>query len=341
MPFIYLDLSHNKFYGSIISFTNLPYIYSLSKSNNISYKSAHLKLINNRLSGEIPDVMLYAYYIDILSGNLFPCPNGIFDLPNYDPARHSYSCASQEYGRAVILVFVVIGISIIALSGRFCYSYYYGSSTSFSWFQYNKKNKNNNKNNKNKKVNNDNIVNINENENINEDNIILQFYHMIIDIIGYCRFWIDSKCYLQQNRQNETQHLSNAHRFIGALVFFRRLSIAILFVSIFLYLPIYLIFYYVDDGKYTTHKNSYYWVTTIAFLEGLIPVITLLVVWSVILIGVYVAIMHIHDVLLFSINTTTSSDDILSTKSTISVLISNYIKYICNIPYFIYCLFIH
>jgi Leucine-rich repeat (LRR) protein len=80
-----LDLSFNKFYGSLSSkFASYP-------------PSSSLRLLVNRLSGKVPVSVQRAYNVSVLDGNLFECDvyNGDKGLPKHDSATGVYQCADS------------------------------------------------------------------------------------------------------------------------------------------------------------------------------------------------------------------------------------------------------
>jgi Leucine-rich repeat (LRR) protein len=80
-----LDLSFNKFYGSL-------------SSKFASYSpSSSLRLLVNRLSGKVPENVQRAYNVSVLDGNLFECDvyNGDKGLPKHDSATGVYQCADS------------------------------------------------------------------------------------------------------------------------------------------------------------------------------------------------------------------------------------------------------
>jgi Leucine-rich repeat (LRR) protein len=102
---IYLDLSYNKFTGTLFEgfFTN---------ANSTLYLEV------NRLSGTIPKQLQNMEAINILNGNIFQC-NSAEELPDNDPSKATYSCAStstDDFIFASIAIFGVIGILVLFIT---------------------------------------------------------------------------------------------------------------------------------------------------------------------------------------------------------------------------------
>lgn len=105
----YLDLSRNKFSGTL---------YDLS--NNINRSSTY-SLEVNRLSGSIPKIIQNMKNISILQGNLFYCNADRSDLPSSDENKDQYQCDSSEFD---IPYYVWIALTICTLIFVFiCYKY--------------------------------------------------------------------------------------------------------------------------------------------------------------------------------------------------------------------------
>lgn len=84
-PWQILDLSFNKFYGTL-----LPQL-----SRTFLQPKTSLQLQNNRLSGTIPTFLRDAYDIEILEGNIFACNPHKSTLPLNDSLITSYNCGSE------------------------------------------------------------------------------------------------------------------------------------------------------------------------------------------------------------------------------------------------------
>jgi Leucine-rich repeat (LRR) protein len=102
---VFLDLSYNKFTGTLFEgfFAN---------ANSTLYLEV------NRLSGTIPKQLQSMETINILNGNIFEC-NSADELPDNDPSKATYSCAStstDDFIFASIAIFGVIGILVLLIT---------------------------------------------------------------------------------------------------------------------------------------------------------------------------------------------------------------------------------
>jgi Leucine-rich repeat (LRR) protein len=94
--FVELDLGYNKFTGNCDNFAEPPHNNSL------------FSLKVNRLSGVIPHAFSTAGHVDVLEGNLFSCSSG---LPVKDPNHNSYTCGSSELDQANYVFVSILGMS--------------------------------------------------------------------------------------------------------------------------------------------------------------------------------------------------------------------------------------
>jgi hypothetical protein len=104
-----LDLSFNKLTGTLS-----PEIHSFIQSNQTA-----LFLQGNRLSGFIPDQLLFADHIEVLDGNMFDCDlssDGKEVLPVNDPEMKFYVCGSQNVNNSLSLWTGLASWFLIAVS---------------------------------------------------------------------------------------------------------------------------------------------------------------------------------------------------------------------------------
>jgi hypothetical protein len=81
--------------------------------NVFTVQSGTIRLDVNRLSGFVPDVMIPATDISILSGNLFDCNEMTrSDLPDNDPSYDSYSCGSAPTNNAMSTWASIVGAMV-------------------------------------------------------------------------------------------------------------------------------------------------------------------------------------------------------------------------------------
>jgi hypothetical protein len=80
----------------------------------LTCRASQLDLTVNRLSGDIPPVLMTANNVSFLSGNIFECMGG--NLPAHDPSSSSYICGSADFNFASIAwttvcsAFILVGI---------------------------------------------------------------------------------------------------------------------------------------------------------------------------------------------------------------------------------------
>jgi Leucine-rich repeat (LRR) protein len=107
-----LDLSFNQFNGTISKNIVVPMLSNASGTNNTADTS--LRLLVNRLSGDIPASLLGLKNINILEGNMFTCNGDESLLPLHDPKRSSYECGSDSTNSVLIAwVASVLGVVLI------------------------------------------------------------------------------------------------------------------------------------------------------------------------------------------------------------------------------------
>eukprot|EP01034_Spumella_vulgaris_P032106 gene32106-39652_t len=81
--------------------------------NNISAgANRSLTLQVNRLSGDVPSVLLNMINIDILNGNLFRCNFKRNTLPQHDKSFKIYQCGSDSFDQSMIAWTVLLFVSL-------------------------------------------------------------------------------------------------------------------------------------------------------------------------------------------------------------------------------------
>jgi Leucine-rich repeat (LRR) protein len=116
-----LSLSHNLLTGTIPSsvqersWNNLDLSYNkltgtLAGNIHVFNDSATLSLEINRLSGDIPTVLLSTENIKILQGNIFACNINRNNLPKNDEDSVDYSCGSDVVN---VAIYIWIGVSVL------------------------------------------------------------------------------------------------------------------------------------------------------------------------------------------------------------------------------------
>ena len=300
-PFLQLDLGFNKIRGNCRSLTNLPLQTSQIDSSQDAYNTTSLSLVQNRFSGDIPLNFETAYNIDILRGNLFACPRDGAALPEHDPYNENYSCGSADYSHALIILFGLIASVIVVGVLRMLHSYHYGASS--SWFVFEMEME---------KSRPDREVRVDSTSSAPEQggSVARGVTESLCAAVAYARFWIGGKLYFGPHITDyvPVSSISNVHRFVGLLHTFRRLSLFICAVALFLCLPVYMTLYAVGNNTYSTHTEVYLYVTTAVFLEGALPGVLCTFLWTGCLVVLFVVIMHVHDLLCYHVETASSSN---------------------------------
>eukprot|EP01040_Poterioochromonas_malhamensis_P002893 gene2893-3077_t len=108
-----LDISYNKFIGSVENMTGLNNLtsYDLNNGDGVS-----LKMYYNRLSGNLPNKQRLEglnHQLNILLGNIFRCNNENSDLPSNDMNYNVYYCKSNildyaSYSYLTAFAFIII-----------------------------------------------------------------------------------------------------------------------------------------------------------------------------------------------------------------------------------------
>ncbi|RYH07889.1 hypothetical protein EON65_41355, partial [archaeon] len=88
---------------------------------------------------------------------------------------------------------------------------------------------------------------------------------------------------------------SNVYRLFSILTLIRQLSWLVFGFAILVCLPVYLIFYGMDNGSYSTHANQYTWISSAVFLTGQPPAVGLLFVWSMLVVVVIWTVQKHYD----------------------------------------------
>ena len=127
--FRYLDLSYNRFYGSLNANFD-PTAPSSSPSSSPSLvptASAFLELEMNRLSGSVPSTLLNIGDINILHGNMFACEvtEESSQLPDNDQYKHAYECGSNNvdntfYAWLIFMAFCALFVLLIRVAALQC-----------------------------------------------------------------------------------------------------------------------------------------------------------------------------------------------------------------------------
>jgi hypothetical protein len=126
-----LSLANNQIYGTIpLSFQEIPW-HNLDLSHNqlsgtldsnfcnSSTYNGNISLSNNRLSGDIPVMLINSNSsLDILSGNIFYCDYSTHGLPLSDKSYDKYTCGSNSFDLTAYVwlgCFLIAGILVILL----------------------------------------------------------------------------------------------------------------------------------------------------------------------------------------------------------------------------------
>ena len=115
-----LDLSYNRFTGTLSkNFASKPVNFSqnaqLSGVDDPAVKVA-LSLENNRLSGNIPAIIVTLMNVSVLGSNMFFCDISANNLPSHDEDKDKYSCGSDGFNSPYYVWLALIVAGAIAMS---------------------------------------------------------------------------------------------------------------------------------------------------------------------------------------------------------------------------------
>jgi len=119
-----LDLSHNKFSGTVHDGLDLFYYRNLTDLSTLlrggenetvvhQHFDSSLSLEVNRLSGKVPNSIKRMTDLSVLAGNLFQCYYDKTDLPRQDTDIETYECASNAFDLAMYLLLGAVVGSIV------------------------------------------------------------------------------------------------------------------------------------------------------------------------------------------------------------------------------------
>jgi hypothetical protein len=238
-----LDISINRITGTLQSSFENP-------------DSVTLNLAQNRLSGLIPSTFFESTTLNLLEGNLFDCiiENGHSHLPANDPSKDSYTCGSRSVDTSLIAwacigCWIVI-FRVVVLLLRTMKS-------------------------KNKPVMPTTVKSLSNylSQSYIEIKDELKEYHDLL-----LKWWnklstIDDQTidltlpYSEKIRIKEMKSCRKGFRYITLLALFATATIVLVYIPTFLGL-----------ANYRTHKYSYTWAVSMAFLSGKVPAIALLLI---------------------------------------------------------------
>lgn len=97
--------------------------------------------------------------------------------------------------------------------------------------------------------------------------------------------------YPKLSKVHDVPHTAGLFYILKAL---RTLSTFISFYSIFIFIPIYLI-YKLIYTQYSNHTFNYGWIISVAFLQGISPTITVIVFWLILVLIVHICIIEMNE----------------------------------------------
>jgi Leucine-rich repeat (LRR) protein len=254
----HIDLSHNKLTGDLDDFNQLKHwreiptqiVPLLDTRDNPS-----LKLTVNRLSGSLSKSLNQYMDLDLLAGNIFSCHL----LPSNDQNRQWYSCGSNEFDQAMVVMGAVVGffalvasICWICVSLKFLFGFF--KFISPSWL----------------------------------DRILSEYQNLMSSM----RFHTDHTLTQQIALLKDpiAQLSMQSMMMFGSLLDKLMISFGFLTaLTVFVSLPIYIVkaLSMTSDRdhelEYVTHSHMYRWLGTVAFLSGPIPAVLLLLVVIIVL----------------------------------------------------------
>eukprot|EP01040_Poterioochromonas_malhamensis_P014603 gene14603-16183_t len=106
--FTYLDLSYNKFRGTVKDVNSSSLLY-------VSRGEGYWNITHNRISGSLSSVFENAEGVNMLEGNLFACSSefGSDLLPKKDPGYSNYFCGSSQLDYASYLLAGTSGLLVV------------------------------------------------------------------------------------------------------------------------------------------------------------------------------------------------------------------------------------
>lgn len=267
-PFTFLDLSFNKLKGIMTNFSTMPLDEgSTYYPNTTLVTNTGLNLTNNRLSGGISVALKNAANIQVLSGNVFACSD---HLPKNDPNALNYLCGSTEFDTASLVFTIYFGIITTLIITSLVFSYY---SLKEIFWKY-----------------------------LAKAYACVLFLRTYIKVIGeVVKFSYEDPHSLKEEQILYVRY-KNLYRFIYSLTLIRKIAIYSTIYIICLCLPIYMLFYELfgddmnsdddsnnDSNIYSKYDVKYTWVTTSAFLTGVVPAGVLLILWY----GLFLLILYL------------------------------------------------
>lgn len=110
-PWTYLDLSYNKFIGTLDEVDN-------DSLRNIDSVYGYWNITHNRISGSLSPIFENAIAVNMLEGNLFACSSrfGSGKLPQNDPNYSNYFCGSSQLDYASYLLTSTSGLLLLLIT---------------------------------------------------------------------------------------------------------------------------------------------------------------------------------------------------------------------------------
>jgi Leucine-rich repeat (LRR) protein len=300
-PWINLDLSYNKLTGTLAS------------TVHIFNDSSTLSLEINRLSGDIPTVLLSTENIKILQGNIFACNINRNNLPKNDEDSVDYSCGSDVVN---VAIYIWIGVSVLFE----CIMYFiylritslakaYLRESQFSTVStinnpinsaekgemVNKIRSSSDAHDPNRET------HLSTNNSLSNNNRIsraisisslersrsasmastersvssmrITYFDNFIDKVQQ---WRNKILFFEDDNKNTVLMLKSIQLFLSQI---RKLAIRLTFVTFCLLLPTYVLLSFF----YFTHKYSYAWNVSAVLISGVVPAIILIILFSVML----------------------------------------------------------
>lgn len=287
-PFHILDLSFNNFEGSVTGLDAMPFAHNASDAAD----GATLSLQVNRFSGRLPSAVWEDWNVNVLNGNLFTCAQNRHDLPRHDPEAADYFCGSMVFDNAAALfglVFLVVVLpALLLLFGPASTRCLIVAPTEamMKWLRSAKT-----------------AVRRQRWEEpvwVRKARLSCLFTlryvlrvqvwaektpEEIVDTPGEAQDDergatddADAARLERWGREQQMRKFGNFYRYVAALTLLRRLCLAVCAAAVVLFLPLYLVFYQLNDAgdagggqQYSTVERRYSWVTTSAFLAGEVP----------------------------------------------------------------------
>jgi hypothetical protein len=112
----FFDGSYNRFNGTLSMFGG---------ADASATPNSTLRLLVNRLSGDVPSSLKNVENINILTGNVFECSPSQSDLPVNDPNDLQYQCGSNAYDESLIAFAATSLLVFVLLLWTYCWSLSY------------------------------------------------------------------------------------------------------------------------------------------------------------------------------------------------------------------------